>query len=100
MVPYKLEPQNLMVRQIKYAPQMLSGSCLMQGEAGVPKDHALIADGLKRADVVVIGMFRLQRSFPWFDGWHRRGAIEVEAVLYGNVEVGNTLLGRAFQSGV
>jgi hypothetical protein len=45
------------------------------------KDPALIADDLRRADVVVIGTFRLQQSLPWFDGWRRRGNLKSKRLL-------------------
>jgi hypothetical protein len=51
----------------------------------------MIADALSRADVVVIGTFRVQRSVPWFDGWHRKGTLQVETVLYGSARVGDSI---------
>jgi len=58
------------------------------------RDPVLIADDLRRADVVVIGTFFVHPSFPWFDGWHRRGTLEVQTVVKGNVKVGDFLLYR------
>jgi hypothetical protein len=49
-----------------------------------PKDPALIADGLTRANVVVVGTFRVAWFYPWFDGWHYSGAIHAEEILYGD----------------
>jgi hypothetical protein len=69
-----------LVLAVKCSPQELD-----------PKDPVAIADGVSRADVVVIGTFRVHPSFPWFDGWHRRGTLQVQSVLFGNVKVGDSL---------
>ena len=35
------------------------------------------------AEVIVIGTFKPNPTFPWFDGWHLTGTIAVDEVLYG-----------------
>ena len=57
------------------------------GQEFDPKDHAVIADALSRAEVVVIGTFQVRHWFPWFDGWHYRGTLQVQTVLHGTVRV-------------
>jgi hypothetical protein len=61
------------------------------GQEFDPKDHAVIADALSRAEVVVIGTFQVRHSFPWFDGWHYSAALQVQTVLHGTVRVGESL---------
>jgi len=48
-----------------------------------PKDPAVIAEGVNRSTKVVIGTFKTGFHFPWFDGWHYSGRIDIEEVLYG-----------------
>jgi hypothetical protein len=36
------------------------------------------------SDLIVVGTFRQWKTIPWIDGWHLRGEIEVEELLYGN----------------
>jgi hypothetical protein len=68
---------------------MMPGHCC--GQEHDPKDPVVIADGISRADVVVIGTFELNYSLPWFNGWHRNGTLRVETVLHGNAKVGDAL---------
>jgi len=35
------------------------------------------------AQVIVIGTFKPNPTYPWFDGWHLTGTINVNEVLYG-----------------
>ena len=49
-----------------------------------PKDPTIIADGLTKANVVVVGTFRVAWFYPWFGGWHYTGAIHTEEILYGD----------------
>jgi len=36
-----------------------------------------------QATLIVVGTLHLDPPFPWFDGWHFTGTIDVEEVLYG-----------------
>lgn len=49
-----------------------------------PKDPDIIADALNGASRVVVGAFHVDWCFPWIDGWHCRGTIHTEEVLYGD----------------
>jgi hypothetical protein len=51
-----------------------------------PHDPAVIAEGLNRANAVVVGRFAVDRCLPWFDGWHCDGAIQVAETLYGDLK--------------
>jgi hypothetical protein len=51
-----------------------------------PHEPQIIADGLNRSSVVVIGKFAVDWCWPWFDGWHCSGAVHVEESLYGDSE--------------
>jgi hypothetical protein len=42
------------------------------------------------AELVVVGTLHPMRGYPWFDGWHMGGTIEVREVLYGRA-AGGTL---------
>jgi hypothetical protein len=35
------------------------------------------------AQVIVVGTFKPNPTYPWFDGWHLTGTINVNEVLYG-----------------
>jgi len=48
-----------------------------------PHGTAIIADGLSRAEGIVVGRFDRDWCLPWFDGWHCSGAIHVEETLRG-----------------
>ena len=48
-----------------------------------PEDPVIIAEGLNRATMVVTGTFRVDWSYPWFDGWHYSGSIHVQESLKG-----------------
>jgi hypothetical protein len=48
-----------------------------------PHDPAVLADGLNRANAVVVGNFGVDWCLPWFDGWHCSGAIHVQESLRG-----------------
>jgi hypothetical protein len=40
------------------------------------------------ATLIVVGTLHPGRTFPWFDGWHMSGTIDVEDVLFGPRVVG------------
>jgi hypothetical protein len=40
--------------------------------------------GAHEASLIVVGTLHPYPIFPWFDGWHATGTIEVEEVLFGN----------------
>lgn len=46
-----------------------------------PMDPALIGSGVDRAEVVLIGTFKVTWLFPWIDGWHYRGVLHADEVL-------------------
>jgi hypothetical protein len=35
------------------------------------------------AETVLVGTFKTNLTFPWFDGWHLTGSVDVDEVLYG-----------------
>jgi hypothetical protein len=35
------------------------------------------------AQLIVVGTYRPGFTFPWFDGWHLTGTIDIDEVLYG-----------------
>ncbi len=39
---------------------------------------------LHEAELIVVGTLHPLTPYPWFDGWHLGGRIEVHEVLYGN----------------
>lgn len=47
------------------------------------------SDGIEKhwiaheAQVIVVGTFKPHLTYPWFDGWHLTGTIDVNEVLYG-----------------
>lgn len=45
-------------------------------------DPALIGSGVDDAEVVLIGTFEVTRWFPWIDGWHYRGVLHADEVLF------------------
>lgn len=48
-----------------------------------PRDPSVIAMGVNRAQLIVVGTFRVNRSSPWFDGWRYSGELQVQEVLDG-----------------
>lgn len=53
--------------------------------------ETVAAEGVTKADVVVVGTLYHSFRFPWFDGWNERGYIVVDRVLKGTVKVGTNL---------
>lgn len=49
-----------------------------------PRDPVYIGFGIDRADVIVLGVFRVTWFYPWLDGWHYSGVLQVDDVLYGD----------------
>jgi hypothetical protein len=43
-----------------------------------------LAAGVNRANLIVIGTFRVGWFYPWFDGWRYSGALHIEKVLDGS----------------
>jgi hypothetical protein len=41
------------------------------------------------ASLVVVGTLHPYPMFPWFDGWHINGTIDVDEVLFGNKPAGS-----------
>ena len=48
------------------------------------RDPNYIAFEVDRADLIVTGTFHVVWFYPWFDGWHYSGALDIEDVLYGD----------------
>lgn len=40
------------------------------------------------AQLIVVGTYRPGLTFPWLDGWHLTGTIEIDDVLYGPTSTG------------
>ena len=49
-----------------------------------PRDPVYIDYAVDRADVILTGTFRVIWFYPWFDGWHYSGALQVDDVLFGD----------------
>lgn len=62
----------------------LIGTISTHGQEIDPADPFFLADGVNRANLIVVGTFRVGRFYPWFDGWHYSGALEIEKVLHGS----------------
>lgn len=58
--------------------------CVSHAQELDPKDPAHIGPGVERAAAIVTGTFRVAWFYPWSDGWHYRGAIQVDDVLDGD----------------
>lgn len=63
--------------------RILSMLCLLGGSSasrlyGIEKDWFA-----HEAQVIVVGTFKPNPTYPWFDGWHLTGTINVSDVLYG-----------------
>jgi hypothetical protein len=44
----------------------------------------LVDSDFEQADVIVVGTFRVVSFYPWFDGWHYSGELQVDDVLLGD----------------
>jgi hypothetical protein len=58
---------------------------------------------VRETDLIAVGTLSGVWTYPWLDGWHRRGTINVERVLFQSRPFGNTitlawgrLYGRSF----
>lgn len=49
-----------------------------------PANPFFLTAGVNRANLIVVGTFRVGWFYPWIDGWHYSGALYVEKVLDGN----------------
>jgi hypothetical protein len=49
-----------------------------------PSGPFFLAAGVKRANLIVVGTFRVGWFYPSFDGWHYSGALHIEKVLDGS----------------
>ena len=56
----------------------------IRGQEPDPMDPTYIRFGVDRADVIVIGAFKVARFYPWVDGWHYSGVLDTDEVLLGD----------------
>jgi hypothetical protein len=49
-----------------------------------PSEPFFLAAGVNRANLIVVGTFRVGWFYPWFDGWHYSGALHIDKVLDGS----------------
>jgi hypothetical protein len=49
-----------------------------------PADPFFSTAGVSRANLIVVGTFKVGWHYPWFDGWHYSGALYIEKVLDGS----------------
>jgi hypothetical protein len=54
------------------------------GQEVDPANPFFMAQGINRADLIVVGTFRVGWLYPWFDGWRYSGALHIETVLDGS----------------
>ena len=78
-------PSQCSVRSSKLSAFVfLVAVCVSQAQELDPKGPAYIDPGVERATDIVAGTFRVAWFYPWSDGWHYRGAIQVDDVLDGD----------------
>ena len=56
---------------------------LSRGQEIDPSNPFFLKAGVDRANLIVVGTFRVDWFYPWFDGWHYSGALHINEVLDG-----------------
>ena len=58
---------------------VLCALLLVTPDAGATEKYWAVHE----ADLIVVGTIHQGATFPWFDGWHVWGSIDVDATLFG-----------------
>jgi hypothetical protein len=67
-------------KKLLFAAYILTVTFLIAGPARAEEKYWIA----RQASLIVVGTLHPQLTFPWLDGWHYVGTIDVDEVLFGS----------------